>query len=98
MNPTPNTSLRWGILTLLLVLYNPILLGQNLDGMDSERLSKIDGLVKRHIQEQHIPGAVALIIRDGKTVFNKAYGHADIAKGIPMKTDHISGSRPSPKQ
>jgi len=90
MSPTPNTYLRWGILTLLLVLYNPnTLLGQNLHGMDTERLSKIDGLVERHIQEQHIPGAVALIIRDGKTVFNKAYGHADKENGIPMKTNHI---------
>ena len=90
MNPSVNIYTKWGVLSLLLLLSSSgALLGQTVQGMDNERLAKIDGLIENHIKEQHIPGAVALIIRDGKTVFNKAYGHADLAKGIPMKTDHI---------
>jgi len=33
------------------------------------------------------PGAVILVAKDGKTIFRKAYGLADAAKGTPMTAD-----------
>ena len=33
------------------------------------------------------PGAVILVVKDGKPVFRKAYGLADAAKGTPMTAD-----------
>ena len=79
-----------GILPFLLILSSTnLLLGQTVEGMDSERLSKIDGLIENHIKEQHIPGAVALVVRNGKPVFSKAYGQADMEQEITMGTDHI---------
>jgi D-alanyl-D-alanine carboxypeptidase len=33
------------------------------------------------------PGAVVLVAKDGKTIFRKAYGLADAAKGTPMTPD-----------
>lgn len=58
-------------------------------GMSPERLAKIDAMLKKSIEDKLIPGAVALIIRDGKVVFNNAYGFSDADKKQPMKTDNI---------
>ena len=35
------------------------------------------------------PGATIIVTRDGQTVFRKAYGMADVAKGLPMTPDHV---------
>ncbi len=39
-----------------------------------ERLAAIDAEVEREIKQQHLPGAVVLIARDGGVVWRKAYG------------------------
>ncbi|MFK7812818.1 MAG: serine hydrolase domain-containing protein [Maribacter sp.] len=46
-------------------------------GISSERLAKIDAMLKDAIRENEIPGAVALIARNGKIIFHNAYGIAD---------------------
>lgn len=46
-------------------------------GMSVERLGRIDAMFKKAVAEKQIPGAVALIARNGKIVFHKAYGMAD---------------------
>jgi len=57
MNPSVNIYIKWGALSLLLLLSSSgALLGQTVQGMDNERLYKIDGLIENHIKEQHIPG------------------------------------------
>ncbi len=58
-------------------------------GLSAERLNKIEAILKKNISENTIPGAVAIIIRNGKIVFNKAYGFSDVAQKLPMKTDNI---------
>ena len=35
-------------------------------GMDSERLSKVDGIINASIEKKEIPGAVLAVVRDGK--------------------------------
>ena len=57
-------------------------------GMSSSRLEKIDQMLKTAIESQEVPGAVALIARNGKIVFKEAYGIVD-AKGREAKTDDI---------
>jgi len=56
---------------------------------DKTRLSRIDSLIDRHIAAAHIPGATVLIIQQGKTVYNKAFGYADIATQRKMQTSDI---------
>lgn len=46
-------------------------------GMSSERLERIDNMLKQSLVDNTIPGAVALIARNGKIVFHEAYGNAD---------------------
>jgi len=57
-------------------------------GMSGERLEKIDEMFKEAVNDAHIPGAVALIARDGKIVYHKAFGTAD-ASGRELKKDDI---------
>ncbi|MBZ9729233.1 beta-lactamase family protein [Salegentibacter sp. JZCK2] len=57
-------------------------------GMSSERILKIETMLKSAIEENQIPGAVALIARDGKIVFYEAYGEAK-ASGEELKKDAI---------
>jgi CubicO group peptidase (beta-lactamase class C family) len=54
-----------------------------------ERLQRIDKLVQQYIDSGWIKGANALIARNGKIVYYKAFGTADAEKNIPMKTDAI---------
>lgn len=44
----------------------------------------IDSLANAKMSEMHVPGAVITIVKDGKTVFNKGYGYADIENNITV--------------
>lgn len=73
------------------ILYTPPISQENPEnvGMSSERLSRIDDMITDAIDEAQIPGAVALIARDGKIVYHKAFGMADNQAGRKMKKDDI---------
>lgn len=58
-------------------------------GMSSERLALIDDLLSQSVKDGDIPGAVALIARNGKIVYHKSFGKADNASGRSMKNDDI---------
>lgn len=58
-------------------------------GMSENRLANIDRMLAAAVSEGDIPGAVALIARDGKIVFHKAYGSADSPSGKPLEKDAI---------
>lgn len=57
-------------------------------GISSERIQKIEAMLKSAIEKDHIPGAVALIARDGKIIFHEAYGEAN-ASGKALQKDAI---------
>ncbi|MGH9711659.1 MAG: serine hydrolase domain-containing protein, partial [Candidatus Acidiferrales bacterium] len=46
-----------------------------------------DGLVPLQIERDDIAGAVVAVVRDGKVVFAKGYGYADLAKKKPVSAD-----------
>lgn len=46
-------------------------------GMSEERLARIDVMLNQAIKHKEIPGSVALIARDGKIVYHKAFGKAN---------------------
>lgn len=35
------------------------------------------------------PGAVVIVVKDGKTLFRKAYGMADLELGVPLQPDMV---------
>ena len=58
-------------------------------GISTERVARIDQMVAGEVQNGNLPGAVALIARNGKIVFWKAYGMADVQAGKTMQRDDI---------
>ena len=54
-----------------------------------ESVGSIDTLIRTEIAERHIPGAVVMIQRQGKTVYLEAFGWRDEARKVPMTTDTI---------
>jgi CubicO group peptidase (beta-lactamase class C family) len=53
--------------------------------MTPEDLSALfDGLVPLYLQQKEIAGAVIAIVKDGKTIFAKGYGYADIEQSKPV--------------
>ncbi|MDP4097782.1 beta-lactamase family protein [Paenibacillus sp. P96] len=47
---------------------------------------KVDEIMEKHIGTS-TPGAAVSIVKDGKIIFTKGYGYADVAKQIPMNAD-----------
>ena len=58
-------------------------------GMSSERLARITSMLEESVAQNEIPGAVALVARNGKIVYWKAFGSADNPSGRAMKRDDI---------
>ncbi|MDR9364284.1 MAG: serine hydrolase domain-containing protein [Balneolaceae bacterium] len=58
-------------------------------GMSDERLSRIDEMILNAIDQNQIPGAAALVARDGEIVYKKAFGMADNEAGRELRTDTI---------
>ena len=58
-------------------------------GMSDERLNRIGEMIEKAIDEKQIPGAVALVARNGKVVYHKAFGMANSELGIDMNPDDI---------
>ncbi|MFN8692453.1 MAG: serine hydrolase domain-containing protein, partial [Cyclobacteriaceae bacterium] len=57
--------------------------------MATARLNKIDQLVTDLVDRQQIPGAVVLIMRNGKAVYHKAYGFRDAENKVALRKDDI---------
>jgi CubicO group peptidase (beta-lactamase class C family) len=53
------------------------------------RLDRITSFFKADTEAKRIPGAVVMIARDGKVVYNEAFGVRDPATGAPMRKDSI---------
>lgn len=58
-------------------------------GMSSERLERMTALMQRAVDSSDIPGAVVMIARKGKLVYQRAFGMQDKAKNVPMAPDSI---------
>ena len=58
-------------------------------GFSIQRLARIDSALQRAVDRGEIAGAVALVTRDGQTVYERAVGWADREAGRRMTTDAI---------
>ena len=57
--------------------------------MSPERLMRIDNMIQQAVDSDWIAGAVGFIARDGKIIYDKAFGVSDLEAGTPMRTDNI---------
>ena len=58
-------------------------------GISPDRLKKLDAMLEESVESGEIPGAVALIVRNGKVVYHAAKGKADVESGKNMSKDAI---------
>ena len=58
-------------------------------GFDPVRLARVDSVLQRQVDERRIAGAVALVMRDGEVVYERAVGWADREAGRRMTPDAI---------
>jgi CubicO group peptidase (beta-lactamase class C family) len=72
----------WHHLLLFWVLAQTIGFAQNLEtavpesvGMSATRLKRIDATLNEYIEKGSIPGAIALVVRDGKVVYYESFGY-----------------------
>jgi CubicO group peptidase (beta-lactamase class C family) len=55
----------------------------------SDRVARIDRALQQYVDENRVAGAVALVLQDGKPVYEKAVGFADKEAGRRMAPDTI---------
>ena len=58
-------------------------------GLSSQRLNRIDAVLKADIENGKIPGAVLLVARKGKVAYFKNFGTRDGNKSLPMEKDSL---------
>jgi CubicO group peptidase (beta-lactamase class C family) len=58
-------------------------------GVSEERLARIDSMCLKEIKEGNLPGIVALVARNGKIIYHKAFGTADAKTQRILKKDDI---------
>ncbi|MBE9663827.1 serine hydrolase domain-containing protein [Mucilaginibacter myungsuensis] len=58
-------------------------------GINAENLAGIDKIAAEAIRERATPGCVVLVAKDGKVIFNKAYGYHTYDKVDPDKVTDI---------
>ena len=58
-------------------------------GFDSDRLKRIDKMIQGCIDRKEVPGAVGILIKDGKIGYHKAFGWADIESKKTLKKDTL---------
>ncbi|WP_413670023.1 serine hydrolase domain-containing protein [Mucilaginibacter sp. Mucisp86] len=58
-------------------------------GINAANLQGIDNIAQEAIREHATPGCVVLVAKDGKVIFNKAYGYHTYDNAIPDKLTDI---------
>jgi CubicO group peptidase (beta-lactamase class C family) len=56
---------------------------------DRDRLARVDSLLIRLVAQQKLPGAVAMLVHDGRVVYHKAFGYRDLGTKAPLRRDDI---------
>ena len=74
----------------------PVVCGQGLPttsppsvGLSQERLDRITSVMREHVDEDLLAGAVALVAREGKVAYLQSVGKRDREKGAEMSADTI---------
>jgi CubicO group peptidase (beta-lactamase class C family) len=58
-------------------------------GLSTARLTRIDSVLQQAVDRGEIGGAVALVLRDGQTVYSRAFGWSDREANRRMTTDAV---------
>ncbi len=94
MLTSPNMSMKHTVLALFLltlpVTAQPaVATRQTVPAVSRERLARIDKLLQQYTDQNKIAGAVALVLRDGRPVYERAFGWSDKEAGRRMTTSTL---------
>lgn len=59
-------------------------------GATRDLTALLDEVVARQLADDHIPGASVVLVKDGRQVFAKGYGLADVARGTKVDPDRTA--------
>jgi beta-glucosidase-like glycosyl hydrolase/CubicO group peptidase (beta-lactamase class C family) len=58
-------------------------------GMNSQVLNRIDSIANDAVAKSAVPGCVVLVAKDGKIVYNKAFGYTNLDRKDPITIDMV---------
>jgi CubicO group peptidase (beta-lactamase class C family) len=58
-------------------------------GISLNRLQRYENYIKKEINEGKIPGAVAMVSRNGKIVYNESFGYRNLEEKIAMENEDL---------
>lgn len=58
-------------------------------GLDAKALGRLDGHLARQVDEGRLPGSLVAVARGGRVAHLTAYGHRDLAAGLPVEPDTL---------
>ncbi|MBQ4278438.1 MAG: beta-lactamase family protein [Rikenellaceae bacterium] len=56
---------------------------------EDEAMKRLDRMVTRFLRKWEINGASLAVARNGKLVYTKGYGYADVERSVPMTPGHV---------
>ncbi|HYR12389.1 MAG TPA: serine hydrolase domain-containing protein [Longimicrobium sp.] len=79
---------RFLLFAALLIALGPSAAAQEEARMDADELRRMmDSIVSAAMAERRIPGAVLVVVRDGRVVLSRGYGLADVERGRAVSPD-----------
>jgi CubicO group peptidase (beta-lactamase class C family) len=58
-------------------------------GASEQRLKRLDQFIQKYVDEKQFNGATAIVVRDGKIIYYKAFGYSNLLQKKPMQKDNI---------
>ena len=58
-------------------------------GISLNRLQRYENYIKKEINEGEIPGAVTMVSRNGKIVYNESFGYRNLEEKIAMEKEDL---------
>ena len=84
------SAVGFGIALLLaLPCAAPAAPGAVAQSVSRERLARTDAVLQKYVDDNRIGGAVVLVLKDGKPIYEKAVGWRDKEAGRPMTVDTV---------
>jgi len=90
------TNIRLALSFLLLLGFSSTLLAADFSssraerlGMSSDRLERLDSVLKSYVENDLLSGQVVLVLRNGRIAYSAAIGMQDVEAGIPMTEDSM---------
>ncbi len=81
------------LLFILSISFNSLNLAQSSDklvaGMSLERLQRYHAFLQKEVDDHILPGAVSMIVKDGKLVEHRAFGYSNAVEKVAMKTEDL---------